>query len=649
MACNYERIEPFFYKHGAGKIFNHLAIIFPAQIIEEEKLIDGFSRNDQEQVMELILGLINTEGSKVVMDHLNLLNQAQSDESEIPVTSLDVSEDATPRFDTPASENASTPVISKKVRFALCRNCPVLRAEKATLTKEIERNWALIEAQHREIEKLEKSWTKGRNAAQEIDVKLKSIEDRLERANKAICDQKTETVRRDELLADRAREIGRFQAQIFEQNCEINDLRAKMATFEQRKHEQVSSRYEPMSTPEAQLFFPSPEPVYQNRIYEEIEHPSDRSPDIFERPSTPFPNRSNLPSHYSFNQSLDATMAGSNTFGTLSMFTGDGKITFSTWLKEFLNVARCVNWNTEQQLIQMSIRFKGSALDYFDQFTKPQKIDYYFIISEMKSRFDTPESTLAYEAELAVLKRKPDEMPQVFANKLKEVFSKANPIQAKNEMERACFRKVHEKQIIKLFIQKINNRRIEERLHFDDPLTLNEAIEISMKQFQVNKLMFDRPFVNAVAEVQQEKTGDSSPFKNPRNSSNRNNNVTCSLCGKAGHSVDECFSNRKCEGCGRPGHTRNYCYHTKPCRYCSQTGHSPFYCPRRSEITCPYCKEKGHYQLECPKFKAEKCKPICDFCGEMGHQNENCSKRDEAKRSENSNFSTKAGPSSANM
>ena len=129
----------------------------------------------------------------------------------------------------------------------------------------------------------------------------------------------------------------------------------------------------------------------------------------------------------------------------------------------------------------MSIRFKGSALDYFDQFTRPQKIDYHFIISELKSRFDTPESTLAHEVELAVLRRKPDEIPQVFANKLKEVFSKANPISAKSEMERTCFRKIHEKQIIKLFIQKINNRRMEERLHFDDPLTLNEAMEIAMK------------------------------------------------------------------------------------------------------------------------------------------------------------------------
>jgi hypothetical protein len=61
------------------------------------------------------------------------------------------------------------------------------------------------------------------------------------------------------------------------------------------------------------------------------------------------------------------------------------------------------------------------------------------------------------KAELAVLRRKPDEMPQVFANKLKEFFSKANPISAKSEMERTCFRKIHEKQIIKLFIQKINN------------------------------------------------------------------------------------------------------------------------------------------------------------------------------------------------
>jgi chromosome segregation ATPase len=132
---------------------------------------------------------------------------------------------------------------------ALCRNCPVLRAEKAALTKEIERNWALIEAQHCEVEKLEKSWTKGRNAAQEIDVKLKSIEDRLEKANKAIYEQKNETVRRDEILADRAKEIGRFQAQIFEQNREINELRAKISTFEQRNREQVSMQYEPMGTP----------------------------------------------------------------------------------------------------------------------------------------------------------------------------------------------------------------------------------------------------------------------------------------------------------------------------------------------------------------------------------------------------------------
>ena len=641
----FEIVEPFLVKYGAGKLFNQLAVRFPDRVMEEEKLIVNFSRNNDEKIMELAINLMYSEGQEVVIEQLESIQELSlSTSSDLPF--FETTDDESIRFSTPVSSNTSTPDPSKKknVRFSVCKNCPVLQDEITELKQEIDRNWKLIRSQNEEIDLADKRRDKTRT---EFQIRLKTAEDCIETAHTIANEQRNEIAKRDDLLTERAREIGKIQAQLFEQNREINSLRAQVATFEQRNREQMSASYIPMSSPEVSVGARKKEPVYVNEHqYEEIIEPSQQSPDIFWRPertATPFPRNVTYTTP-TFNQVMDMSIASSSTFGTISPFYGDGRTSFTTWLKEFENISQCFHWDAETTITHLIVRFKGAALDHYSQFTATQKRDYRYIVDEMKIRFDTPESTLVYESELFNLKRKSNELPQVFANKLKELFNKANPIVATNEIERNCYRKVQEKQIIKLFTTKINDREMEKRLHYDGPATLNEAIEIAMKQFNVNKLMSERQYVNVIAEVHQEAD---TPIPHREQRGNQPRKI-CPTCGKIGHTADNCYSKHTCEECGRLGHTKTLCWKNNQCKYCSRTGHSPTSCPRRSEITCPFCKEKGHYQLECPKFKSE-AKPICDFCGGLGHQHENCLKRNEAQLSENSKFSTKAGPSSVNI
>lgn len=82
----------------------------------------------------------------------------------------------------------------------------------------------------------------------------------------------------------------------------------------------------------------------------------------------------------------------------------------------------------------------------------------------------------------------------------------------------------------------------------------------SMKNVLKNQQSAEQLFSLLAAQFSgKKKNGKTSPKLN-----NLNSALTCTVCGRSGHTAEACWKNHICSICKKKGHLENFCFHAKP-------------------------------------------------------------------------------------